>query len=127
LKIVGLQELCASPSGTIFSAFDSNTVSGLYQFDSALDPMTDPELISYYHGVHADFFFYDLTPRATSRQRHGYPEEPVSNDNTEVYFAVGGGRWGNLEPDEQFIVYETEDIKKLVGYLTFDYSKIGPL
>jgi hypothetical protein len=108
MRVVTFQELCALPSGAIFSAFSPNIVEGLYRRGALLP---SGENADYYRGPAADFFYRTLFAEVDHNK--------VSKDPKDQQFRPIGstGRWGNFDPDELFVLYEPDDIRFIVGQL----------
>lgn len=101
-RLVQLNELCALPNGTIFSTSDEwGNVRGLYRKG---DTIKMPHA-----SLPQDFLYHDLLPDSESTDRTEIMTFPNITD---------GGRWGNFDPDEYFVVYSEEDVKTLVMMLT---------
>ena len=109
-KLVGLQELCASPEGTIFADSDQyGNVRGLYRLvDASRIPSYGSKeerekSVAYYGGEFSDFRYQDLRP--DMREDGTFP------DITDV------SRWGMFDPDAKFVVYSKDDVRALVEVL----------
>ena len=86
MRIVGFEEFCGLPEGTVFSYWKPCQTSGLYRRG---------EVISFDGGPRD---FYEASLKAES-----YNGEPLVVDLTE-------SRWGLFEYDQQFVVYDSDDI-----------------
>jgi len=69
-------------------------------------------MVEYYGGVYSDFFYHDLIPWPDDSTMALDPKDHRFHDIND------GARWGKFEPKELFVLYDEEDIKKLVGLLT---------
>lgn len=114
MRVVGLQELCQQAGVVLFSELDpdSHDPRGLMRRDEPLrcdryeDPATNREMVEWYGGVYCDFFYRELMPDG---EMDTFDE---SDPRGQTYRRPGiSGRWGNLQPDELFILYEEEDLK----------------
>lgn len=90
MRIVGFEEFCSLPEGTVFSYWKPFLTSGLYRRG---------EVISFDGGPRD---FYEASLLAESR--NGKP--PVV-DLTE-------SRWAMFDYDQQFAVYEDQDIYDMI-------------
>lgn len=106
-KLLKFREFMVLPPGTIFSTSDEfGNVDGLYRKGTSL---RSGESTEDYYGPYADFFYHDLLPDA----KDGDPSKP------DAWGDIGdGGRWGNFDIDELFVVYDQADIAKMVGLMT---------
>ncbi len=111
-KVVGLQELCEQPIGAIFSEFDPDIVRCLFRKGTSLpkEPM-DAETQKWYGGRWCDFFYHTLLAEVNHNKRVKEGEQPIWNDPNM------GGRWGNLDPKEQFVLYDDKDIATMISLL----------
>lgn len=102
MRVVTLRELCGLPGGTVFSTSADGDVEGLYRRGKVLaqaDPGSD----------YFDFFYEDLLARPVNA-RPGGDGGP---------FRLGtAARWGNFDPHERFVVYEPDDVARLVDLLS---------
>lgn len=104
-KLLKFEEFLVLEPGVIFSTSDEwGNVKGLFRKGTSLETSEDNR--DYYRGIYADFFYHALLPDAEDGDATKWPD---IND---------GRRWGNFDPDELFVVYDADDIKKLVGMLT---------
>jgi hypothetical protein len=86
MRIVGFEEFCSLPEGTVFSYWKPCQTSGLYRRG---------EVISFDGGPRD---FYEASLKAESCNG-----EPPVVDLIE-------SRWGLFEYDQQFLVYDKDDI-----------------
>ena len=86
MRIVGFEEFCSLPEGTVFSYWEPCQASGLYRRG---------EVISFDGGPRD---FYEASLKAES-----YNGEPPVVGLIE-------SRWGLFEYDQQFLVYDKDDI-----------------
>lgn len=93
-------------------------MNGLYRRGEALrcdqygDAKINKDMVDTYKGVYSDFFYHDLLPWPDEKTMGLDPKEHTFHDIND------GSRWGKFEPDELFLLYDEEDIKKMVGLLT---------
>lgn len=109
MKVVSFNELCQEPNGAIFSTYDPCIVECLYRRGR---PYLAPESMRDYYGVYSDFLYHDLLAA---------PDTNVFSDDLKAQAFRNieyGSRCGNFDPDELFILYDKQDITKLVGMLT---------
>ncbi len=99
-KFAGFPTLCAAPEGTIFSTY-THEVAGLYRKGKSLP--TSPFTADHYGGPWSDFYYHTLLA-----EPEGHDEPPVAFNEP-----LHGGRWGNLDPEEKFIIYDAEDVRKM--------------
>lgn len=111
-KVVTLAELCAEPNGAIFSTFDPNIVAGLYRRGETLRHDQTPDSLAHWGGEFADFFYHTLLAEVDSDKSRGEPKDSVFRNPRH------GGRWGNLDPEELFVVYDPADIYYIIEFLT---------
>lgn len=103
-KLHTFREFTALEPGAIFSTSDEfGNVGGLFRKGTSL--AAGPDTQDYY-GPWADFFYHDLLPDAKDGDAKTWPD------------IQDGGRWGNFDPKELFVVYDARDIDTLVGMLT---------
>lgn len=103
-KLHTFREFTALPPGAIFSTSDQfGNVRGLFR--KGTSRASAPETEDHY-GPWADFYYHDLLPDATDGDATNWPD------------IHDGGRWGNFDPEELFVVYDGTDVAKLVGMLT---------
>ena len=89
MRILGFGEFCELPDGTVFSYWDPCVATGLYRRG---------EVISV-DGVPRDFF-------EASLKAESYNGEKPVVDLIEC-------RWGMFDYDQQFLVYDKEDIETI--------------
>ena len=109
-KLVGLQELCASPEGTIFADSDQyGNVDGLYRLVDVLhipsygSKEEREKHVLYYGGEFSDLRYQDLQPDAD--------EDGTFPDVADV------SRWGMFDPGAKFVVYSKDDVLALTEAL----------
>jgi hypothetical protein len=107
MQIVTVQALVDFPPGTVFSGYEPCIVSGLYRLDPSEQLRGEPG------ARYVDFFYTNLLADCTEAA-NGRAD---ALDAGGLELADGGGRWGNFDPDELFIVYEPADLLKLIGIL----------
>jgi hypothetical protein len=88
MKVVTIHELMLLPTGTIFSRYEPVMCSGLFR---------KMENIEYDGSV--DFYYQDLEPSCTN----GDP--PIFDGSIS--------RWAMYDHEEQFAVFEADDVKLL--------------
>jgi hypothetical protein len=86
MRIVGFEEFCSLPEGTVFSYWEPCQASGLYRRG---------EVISF-DGAPRDFYEASLKAKSCNG-------EPPVVDLIE-------SRWGLFEYEQQFLVYDKDDI-----------------
>lgn len=86
MRIVGFEEFCSLPEGTVFSYWEPCITSGLYRRG---------EVISFDGGPRD---FYEASLKAESYNG----EQPVVD--------LGESRWGLFDYDQKFVVYDRDDI-----------------
>jgi hypothetical protein len=87
MQIVGFEEFCGLPEGTVFSYWEPCLTSGLYRRGKVISFDGEPQ------------DFYEASLKAES-----YNGEFPDVDLTE-------SRWGLYEYDQQFVVYDQDDIQ----------------
>jgi len=95
-KIVKLGELLKMREGTIFSEYKPQYTSGLYRFDGQCGPR--------------DFYYQDLLGT-------------VGDNNTPEFDLNSGSRWALYDEDEEFFVYEEEEVEILAEALAATRDK----
>ena len=86
MRIVGFEEFCSLPNGTVFSYWEPCIVRGLYRRGDVIS----------FDGGARDFFEASLNAES-------YNGEMPVVDLTE-------SRWGMFDYDQQFVVYDRTDI-----------------
>ena len=86
MRIVGFDEFCSLPDGTVFSYWEPCIASGLYRRGEVISVDGGPK----------DFFEASLTAES-------YNGEPPVVDLIE-------SRWGMFDYDQQFVAYDKDDI-----------------
>lgn len=105
-RFVGLQELCQQPVGAIFSTSDqSGNVAGLYRRGEARK--CDETDVEYYKGEYCDFYYHDLIPSSDGH-------DTVTADFPDI---DDGGRWGNYDPNEVFVLWDESDRRKMAAFI----------
>lgn len=110
-RVVTLEELCAEPVGAIFSAYEPCIVSGLYRRGRVL---------RHGAGLTSDFFYHTLL--AAPCLTGNLPAEDKDHTFCDIN---AGGRWGNLDPTELFVLYSTDDLAAMVQFLTGEVTVEG--
>lgn len=116
-RVVTLEELCNEPVGAIFSAYEPCIVSGLYRRGRVLlNGLALAKPGNYAH----DFFYHTLL---AAPDLNG-PHQP--DDKQQAFCNINaGGRWGNLDPTELFVLYSPDDLAAMVQFLTGEATVEG--
>ena len=97
MKIVSFEEFVELPEGTIFSYYEPAFCAGLYRKGETI-----------YNAAKAiDYFEESLVPNCWT----GAP--PTVGD--------GEGRWGAYELDQEYALYEPEDVATLIALIQGTY------
>ena len=113
MRVVTLQELGDCPRGTIFSDYEPCIVKELYRFQAPLRRVHEDDE-HHKKGMVTDFFYQSIMPEPGD---DAYCEP--GDDPTKGFKISGnGGRWGCFEYDALFLVYDKEDVARLVTMLT---------
>ena len=109
MRYVKLRELAAMPPGTVFSRWEPEIVTGLYQLT---EPCAD-----------LDFFYTDLlTSPPCMAAGEVRPETPEGYPLMRPADATG--RWGIFDENEEFVIYEPADIDRVVGCLVGRFREV---
>lgn len=94
MKIVNFYELCAMPKGTIFAEWTPCVVGELQRLD---------DIIYGDDGKPTDYFYCDVAAF-------------MPNGDGPCVSSCGG-RWGAFDYDEKYLVWEKEDVERMVRIL----------
>lgn len=86
MRIVGFDEFCSLPEGTVFSYWEPCVTTGLYRRGSVISDEGGPR----------DFF------KASLRAESYNGEHPIVD--------LIESRWGDFDYDQQFAIYDRDDI-----------------
>jgi hypothetical protein len=101
MNIINFKEFAAMPEGTIYSYFKPAIVDGLCRKGENI--ISEGEVIDYF---------------TTSLIADVQVEEPPKNKGDEWNIENGlCGRWALYEYDQQYLIYEAEDIKAITFLL----------
>ncbi len=95
MKIVMLDEFVKLPDGTVFSYYEPAIVRGLFVKGATLDSDI------------GDFFLTPVFPQQYAADSPALTDEIGMKE-----------RWGEMDPDAQFAVYDDIDMAKMVGLLS---------
>lgn len=113
MRVVTLQELGDCPPGTIFSDYEPCIVRELYRLGDIIRHRG--EATSYNTpGEVTDFFYMGLL----AEPGDGAWLAPGDDPRKGWSCADSWGRWGCFEKEALFVVYEEEDLTRLVNALT---------
>jgi hypothetical protein len=101
MKIISFKEFAKLPSGTIFSYYDPNIFLGLWRKEETI---YDKSI-----GFDDDYGAIDYLQRSLLPYH-------LTDDEIEI---GGKERWGEFSWDQQYAVYEEEDLKTLKELLNF--------
>ncbi len=112
MRVVTLQELGDLPSGTIFSMYDPCMVTGLHRLHSVIRCTYNSRY--YREGEVTDFLYYDLLASPDITECYKEP-----GDDPSAGWSLGDcSRWGLFEMSALFLVYDRDDVAKMVKLLT---------
>lgn len=90
MKLITLSDMIACPEGTVFTAYRPHLCTGLFKKLGNIDQK--------------DFWYVNLLP--------------VSDDEGLIEFGtMNGERWAHYDPNEQFVVWEADDVDLLAKVL----------
>ena len=101
MKIASFDEFAALPEGAIFSFYEPRICEGLYRKGATIS----------FDGGPKDFFYGCLVAQC-------WNGEPPTVDDIQ-------SRWGAFDYEQQFAIYEPDDIACLVRMLTEPHSTSG--
>lgn len=110
-SFIALSTLCELPPGSIFAESDQHgNAKGLYRKGKTI-----PNRPKHSGGAYADFYFHNLLVTMD------FVADSSGNGFVDI---EDGARWGLYDPAQAFVLYDADDVRKLVGLLT-GTTKVG--
>lgn len=98
MKIVEFEEFVCLPEGTVYSEYEPTIATGLFVREKViLNNIGDPIDFFYKH-LHVEF-------------------DDFEEGDIKPAFQASGNRWGEFDYNAQFVIWESEDIERLIGHL----------